>query len=88
MEVRGEQEEAALIGIGLCVETRAEIPSDRGNERRIERFWGGRRRDGIEECALVVYSHLPGDFCERQLQLPCERGKTDNTFRNNCSVFH
>lgn len=53
----------------------------------IERFLGERRRDGSEECALLVYRHLLGDFCERQSQLPRERGKTDNTFRNNCRAF-
>lgn len=69
MEVGEEQE-----GSGLCGETQAEIPSGRENERWIERFLGERRRDGSEDCALVVHYHLLGDFCERQLQLPCERG--------------
>lgn len=88
MKVGEEQKEAAVMGSGLCVELQAAIASDRGNERWIKRFLCERRRDGSEECALLVYDHLLGDFCERQSQLPCDRGKTDNTFRNNCRAFH
>lgn len=65
MEVGEEQKEAAVMGSGLCVELQAAIASDRGNERWIKRFLCERRRDGSEECALLVYDHLLGDFCER-----------------------
>lgn len=69
MEVGEEQKGAAVMGSGLCVEMQAAIASDRGNERWIKRFLGEKRRDGSEECALLAYHHLLGDFCERQLHV-------------------
>lgn len=84
MEVGEEQEGAALMGSGLCMETQAEIPSGRENERWIERFLGEMEVRTVHLwCIITCLEISVRGICSYHV-----REGIDNTFKNNCRAFH
>lgn len=74
---------------GLCVETLLVISSSRGKGKRIKKFLSERRRETKMKSIhfWCTVTNLGISVRGRQLQLPCERGKPDKTFRSNCKAF-